>query len=64
MSEKQWTSRELFFKLGEFQTELERAGLADSSVKTYVQRSDAFIRWLDGRFVPQGPTKRTRPKTS
>ncbi len=41
--------------LGEFEDELRQAGLKDSSVSTYVGRSETFIRWLEGDYQPRGP---------
>jgi len=51
---RQWTAEELHDELRRFQLELEEAGLASSSVQTYVSRSETFLRWLSGDYVP-GP---------
>ena len=51
---RQWTAEELHDELRRFQLELEEAGLSPSSVQTYVSRSETFLRWLSGDYVP-GP---------
>jgi hypothetical protein len=55
MTKDRWTTAELELKLVEFERELVHAGLAKASVQTYIKGSDAFVRWLDGRFEPRGP---------
>ena len=50
-----WTLRELESELLRFEAELRAAGLAENSVKTYVERSERFLRWLVGEFTPRGP---------
>lgn len=52
---KSWTIQELHDELDAFEAELRRAGLKETSVRTYVERSRYFVRWLDGDYVPQGP---------
>ena len=52
---RQWTHEELVAELGRFEQELRAAGLAEDSVKTYVGRSEIFLRWLVGQYTPQGP---------
>jgi hypothetical protein len=52
-----WTSSELRTQLLMFEDELRRAGLKENSVRTYVGRSEAFIRWLEGNYVPRGPNQ-------
>lgn len=47
-----WTSDELRRELERFETELREAGLAANSVRTYVDRSLVFVRWLSGDYVP------------
>jgi hypothetical protein len=49
---KSWTYEELHRELARFEAELREAGLADNSVKTYVDRSERFLRWLVGEYVP------------
>jgi hypothetical protein len=60
MGTKRWTTVELASKLGQFERELARAGLAESSIRTYVDRAYAFVRWLDGDFKPRGPNRERR----
>jgi len=47
-----WTIPELRRELARFDAELRAAGLAENSVQTYVGRSEYFIRWLAGEYVP------------
>ena len=53
--EAHWNAEELRRELARFERELRDAGLTDSSVRTYVGRSEIFIRWLDGDYHPRGP---------
>ena len=48
-----WTVAELNAALDEFEAELVSAGLAESSVRTYVDRSRYFVRWLDDDYKPR-----------
>ena len=50
-----WTIDELRRELVRFEVELRGAGLKDSSVTTYVDRSGRFISWLAGNYTPRGP---------
>lgn len=50
-----WTHEELERELKRFELELRAAKLAESSVRTYVDRSGIFLRWLAGEYHPQGP---------
>lgn len=52
-----WTAEELDRELRRFEAELRRAGLKESSVATYVDRSSLFIRWLRGDYEPRGPNR-------
>ena len=52
-----WTVAELHEALEEFEEELREAGLAESSVRTYVDRSRFFVRWLDGDYKPRGANR-------
>ena len=49
-----WTPTDLVRELNRFEAELRAAGLAEASVRTYVDRSRSFIRWLVGEFTPPG----------
>ena len=46
---------DLRVELRRFERELRAAGLRDSSIETYVQRSTTFVRWLAGEYQPRGP---------
>jgi hypothetical protein len=50
-----WTIAELREDLRRFEDELIEAKLKPSTVDTYVQRSNTFLRWLDGKYEPSGP---------
>jgi hypothetical protein len=52
-----WTIDELEVELRRFETELKAADLAENTVRTYVDRSAIFIRWLAGDYQPQGPRR-------
>lgn len=47
-----WTADRLHELLGQFEAELRDAGLAETSVRTYVDRSTYFVRWLTGDYEP------------
>lgn len=49
-----WTVAELQEELLRFEAEARRAGLAENSVHTYVDRASRFVRWLAGDFQFQG----------
>ncbi len=50
-----WTVADLQRELERFEAEARRAGLKETSVKTYVDRSAIFVRWLAGDFQFRGP---------
>ena len=50
-----WTFGKLHQELRRVEQELLKAGLTDTSVQTYVGRSEILIRWLDGDYHPRGP---------
>ena len=52
-----WTIADLQAELVRFEAEARRARLAENSVRTYVDRSQTFVRWLAGDFQFQGPRK-------
>ncbi len=54
-SEKTWTTSELSEALNVYEQELRDKGLRRSSINTYVQHPERFIRWLDNNYSPQGP---------
>jgi hypothetical protein len=52
MSTQSYTIADLRRELARFEAELRAAGLAENSVRTYVGRSEYFVRWLAGEYVP------------
>jgi hypothetical protein len=48
-----WTAEKLHELLGQFEEELREAGLAATSIRTYVDRSTYFVRWLAGDNQPR-----------
>jgi hypothetical protein len=49
---QQWTIADLRVELARFEAELRASGMKENSVKTYVGRSQYFVRWLAGEYVP------------
>ncbi len=49
-----WTIDDLKEELERFEREARAAGLAENSVRTYVDRSRIFVRWLDNDYQFQG----------
>ena len=47
-----WTADQLHDLLGQFEAELREAGLKETSVRTYVDRSTYFVRWLARDYEP------------
>jgi len=43
--------------LGEFEDELRAAELEETTVRTYVDRSTYFVRWLDNDYHPRGANR-------
>ena len=54
MSRTTWTTDELRTELTRFEAELRAAGLRENTVRTYVDRSLTFVRWLAGEYRPTG----------
>lgn len=50
-----WTVAELDRELQRFEREARAAGLKETTVRTYVDRSAIFVRWLAGNYQFQGP---------
>jgi hypothetical protein len=50
-----WTVTDLRQELERFEAEARRAGLKETTVRTYVDRSAIFVRWLAGDYQFQGP---------
>jgi hypothetical protein len=42
-------------QLRRFEHQLRTAGLKETSISTYVDRTSRFLRWLDGDYQPRGP---------
>lgn len=55
MEQQRWSAEDLRAEIRRFERELRGAGLRDSSVQTYVGRSEIFVRWLAGDYTPRGP---------
>jgi hypothetical protein len=55
MADPSWSISELLSELERFETEARRAGLRENTVRTYVDRSSIFVRWLAGDYQFQGP---------
>ncbi len=56
-----WSLSELRAELIRFESELRAAGLRENSIRTYVDRSTTFLRWLAGEYVPGDGTESTPP---
>ena len=52
---RRWNLDELREELERFEQVLEEANLRDNTVRTYVDRTKFFLRWLDGDYEPDGP---------
>jgi hypothetical protein len=50
-----WTLAELHAEMDQFEVAARAAGLAETSVRTYVDDSRFFIRWLAGDSQFKGP---------
>lgn len=50
-----WTVDQLRELLEQFESELRDAKLSENTIRTYVDRSTYFVRWLDNDFHPRGP---------
>jgi len=58
MDEARWTLADLERELVRFEAAARKAGLAENSVRTYVDRSRFFVRWLGGNFEFRGSNAR------
>ncbi len=58
MDDQRWTLAELHVELERFERELRGASLRESSIRTYVDRSATFLRWLAGDYQSRGPIQR------
>lgn len=50
MADERWTVGELLVELERFEAEARRPGLHEASIRTYVDRTRIFMRWLAGDF--------------
>jgi hypothetical protein len=55
LESQRYSVDELREQLRRFERELRAAGLKESSVTTYVDRTGRFLKWLDGDYQPRGP---------
>jgi hypothetical protein len=55
LENQRYSVDELREQLRRFERELRAAGLKESSVTTYVDRTGRFLKWLDGDYQPRGP---------
>jgi hypothetical protein len=53
-----WAAAELHKELERFEAAARAAGLAETSVRTYVDGSRFFVRWFQGDFEFKGPQRR------
>ena len=56
MPETTWTISGLEAELARFEAAARRAGLNENTIRTYVDRSTYFVRWLSGDFQFRGPS--------
>ncbi len=52
---QRYSPAELREELRGFEHQLRAAGLKETSVATYVDRTSRFLRWLEGDYQPRGP---------
>lgn len=52
-----WTVDQLRRLIVDFEAELRDSGLEENTIRTYVDRSTYFIRWLDDDYHPRGPNR-------
>jgi len=57
MTEQAWTIGQLWSELRRFEDELNAAKLAENTVRTYVDRTTFFLRFLVGDYTPEGPRR-------
>jgi hypothetical protein len=50
-----YSSAELHAELRRFEHQLRAAGLKETSVTTYIDRTSRFLKWLEGDYQPRGP---------
>jgi hypothetical protein len=52
-----WSANDLGGLLIAFEAELRDAGLEESTIRTYVDRSTDLVRWLEGDDHSRGPNR-------
>jgi hypothetical protein len=52
---QRYSPAELRAELRRFEHQLRAAGLKETSVTTYVDRTSRFLKWLEGDYQPRGP---------
>ncbi|MGD0066613.1 MAG: hypothetical protein ABSB76_24600 [Streptosporangiaceae bacterium] len=52
---QRYSPAELRAELRSFEHQLRAAGLKETSVTTYVDRTSRFLKWLEGDYHPRGP---------
>jgi hypothetical protein len=55
LEDQRYSVDELRDELRRFERELRAAGLKETSVTTYIDRTGRFLKWLDGDYQPRGP---------
>lgn len=55
MGRDAWTLDELRDELASWEDLLRSRGYPENTVRTYVGRSEIFLRWLAGEWHPTGP---------
>ncbi len=55
MTTDSWTVEDLRRELERFEQAARAAGLRDNTVRTYVDRTGIFLRWLAGEYEFRGP---------
>jgi len=50
-----WSLGDLYAELSRFEQDLKDAELQENTVRTYVDRTTFFLRWLGGDYEPRGP---------
>ena len=58
--QEHYTVQELFSELRRFEDELRKAGKQENTVRTYVDRSAIFVRWLAGDYMPNAGDRHRR----
>jgi hypothetical protein len=51
-----YSPAELRAELRRFEHQLRAAGLRETSIATYVDRTSRFLKWLEGDYQPRGPS--------